>query len=294
MNTLPATVAAKPVATFYAFPKTEEKNVVPFTEAVIAKELGDAIAEYDKHVGSAIRAAIRIGHAAMVARDMIEDGKWTKWLEANFPAFSVQWARRCIQTAELYNALEDKCTPQERETIIDRMTSVEKAAAFLGTVKTLQLGESPLSALETQQASKPAVKTGRPAKAAKLQLAPKAAKGAPVLEGAQRAKNFAELQEWDDELTQREQELAERIAAVEAREAACAERERQLTLAASTGDKPSDFKWPATAAQKAEDATVKPARKRGDRSGSAQTPPVDTNPAPEAKNASGDDTDVIL
>lgn len=291
MNTLPATVAAKPVATFYAFPKTEEKNVVPFTEAAVAKELGDAIAEYDKHVGSAIRAAIRIGHAAMVARDMIEDGKWTKWLEANFPAFSVQWARRCIQTAELYSLLEAKCSAEERETIIDRMTSVEKAAAFLGTVKTLQLGESPLSALETQQANKPAVKTGRPAKGAapKLQLAPKAAKGAPVLEGTQRAKNFAELQEWDDELTQREQELAARIEALEAREAACAERERQLTLAASTGDKPNDFKWPATPAQQAQDVAVKPARKRGGRSGSAQTPPVDTNPAPEAKNASGDE-----
>lgn len=291
MNTLPATVQTNLPAPsqFYAFPKTENKFVVPFAEDAVRKELGDAIAEYDKHAGHAIRAAIRIGHAALTAKDLIQDGKFTKWLETNFPKFSVQWARNCMRAATAYNLLEEKVGYDKCASIVEDMGSVEKMAALVGIIKGVPVGESPLSAIEA--ATKPSgAKVGRPAKAA-APAAPKAPKAAKVLEGDQQHRSAAELMEWEDDLTERESQLAARIEALEAREAAVAERERKLTLAATAGDvidvsakttptveelyegatKPE---WPATPAQQAAASSGKPrtSRAKGKGKGSPATP----------------------
>ncbi len=309
MNTLPATVAtnlpAPTPSSFYAFPKTENKFVVPFAEDAVRKELGEAIAEYDKHAGHAIRAAIRIGHAALTAKDLIQDGKFTKWLETNFPAFSVQWARNCMRAATAYNLLEEKVGYDKCASIVEDMGSVEKMAALVGIIKGVPVGESPLSAIEA--ATKPSgAKVGRPAKTA----APAAPKAAKVLEGDQQHRSAAELMEWEDDLTERESQLAARIEALEAREQAVAERERKLTLAATVGDSPAAVveqagsavadaerpAWPFTPAQlaagKADATTVEPKKApatSGKPRGSRAKAKGNGSPAPKAENGSEDD-----
>lgn len=204
------------------------------------QELRSALDELAKHAGNAVLAAVRVGHAALTAKDAVPEGQFTKWLEAEFPDFSAHWSRRCMAAARNYQLLTEQFGSDERDAVMKHMTSVEKLANLgrLMDKGDKVEGSKLLLALEEQ----PKKTMGRPK--VKGTSAPKGDKLDEGEEPAARKANRAadqderelELEQWEDRLRDAQRVLESKQADLEAWEARLEERERQLTLTAAMVD----------------------------------------------------------
>lgn len=107
-------------------------KVVGMTLNQCLTEINAGIKEFQSAFDKTVSAAIRIGHAALSAKELAPEGKWTEWLAANVTTMSGTWVRVCMRAAEVSDRL---ATRADRDAIIAHAGTVEGVAALLPWLK---------------------------------------------------------------------------------------------------------------------------------------------------------------
>ena len=189
-------------------------------------EMVEAWEEIHQRAVDAIPFAIKLGQAALRAKEEIGHGEFGAWIEKNLP-FSDTWARKCMNAATVMNAIGEM-KPREQAKWDKRLkleaTTVEKLAAF----KAEALGKEP-KATKLSRVTGPETVTDV---SDKNEVASEVVDAAPSPSPAKREK---ELDKREADLDKREAKLnalAEKLGAREAElkilEAALKEREKAL------------------------------------------------------------------
>ena len=182
-------------------------------------EMVEAWEEIHKRAVDAIPFAIKLGQAALRAKEEIGHGEFGAWIEKNLP-FSDTWARKCMNAATVMNAIGDM-KPREQARWDKRLkleaTTVEKLAAL----KAEALGKEP----KVQKLSRVAVPETVTDVEDKNEVASEVVDAAPSPSLAKREK---ELDKREKELDKREEKLTALTAKLDAREADLKAREADL------------------------------------------------------------------
>lgn len=211
------------------------------TLASLAATIREAMVEMEGAAFDALQAAIKLGQAAMQAKDQLPKGEFLPWIEKHCTK-SQPWVAACMNAARVEALLHDK-SQKEQKRLREGANSIE---AFAALYRPLKAGDAdPLNPTTKKPTRKP-----RKAQPVTAQPAPWPPTGAPV--GApvddvtdvvyispQREANVredlaaqrAELDERERKLVMREADVVERENLLAEREQALAQREAALEAA---------------------------------------------------------------
>ena len=242
------------------------------TLAQCKAEMTKQVAATQKGIASTFQAAIALGEAASIAKDLCGHGKWVAWLKENFET-KYTWVNVCMRAAAAWHLLE-KQPEAQRLAVLEKFDTVEK---FAGTLTVLDQGENPVEVAPVPRTRAPnKLKRDNRLIDVESRDIPDTGAGANAAAETIKALDARSLA-----LDKREQALNVREAKLDDRERALALREAKP--AAAMGLKPDESieALKAKALAQSEKATRSPAPAAT----TAAKPKAKGSPAPDAKTA---------
>ncbi len=181
-----------------------------YTPTDCAREMNKAIDEFKASFDKGIQAAIKVGHFALTAKELLPHGQFIPWLDANVKGMSGTWVRVCMRAASSWDQLADRA---DRLDLLIQAGSVERVAAMLPELKE---GATPEQAVAKVTAPKATGEAKADKAPPKLKIEPNRPQDTLA---ADLAAKESKLKRWEADLIAWEQKLNERERLLSMREA---------------------------------------------------------------------------